>query len=100
MAILQRIVNNLVFALQNEKPFIFAGITFNGPVPEPFGLNYGTEEQVEELLPIFLENNKMLLKALNYQQEEAPAIKSYKTPHVKAEILKQEDGRVVINFLK
>ena len=96
MAILQRIINNLVFALQNERPFIFSGITFNGAAPEPFGLNYGTDDQVEDMLPIFLENNKMLLKALNYQQSVAPEPKK----HVKADILKQPDGGVIINFLK
>lgn len=96
------LMRELANAIVNGTPFMFSGVYYRGEQQQPFGLNYGTMEQIVEMTPLFLRNNAEMIKALGLsnntvQEVKRPVLKPI-VKTVNADISKKDDGGVIIIF--
>jgi len=96
IANLTAMVNDILFALKNNKSFIFSAVVDGQQYPVSIA---GQAYCTREILEAFKKNDDHIYNEMSklLNEKEKPAVKETKKI-VEAEIKKQDNGNIIINF--
>lgn len=91
---LQQLMNQVILAMKQGRSFILSGVVDgDDPSPMNFAATFGKPEDIFKIRDLFILNAGEISKKIDEVFEEVKKEKG-------AEVIKKEDGGIIINFNK
>lgn len=91
--ILKQLISQVMIAMRTGKSFILSGVVDGDPSPMNFASTFGKPEDIFKIRDLFILNAGEISKQIDEVFEEVIKKKG-------AEVIKKDDGGIIINFNK